>query len=236
MASAPRTEIFADPHEVALHAADWIAGLIAAQQGPFRLALTGGSTPRLLYGELSLRQIDWSKVVFYWIDERFVPPDHPDSNYRMARETLLSHIAAVPEQIHPFPSEGDPDTAAKRYEALLQSHYGSETLDLRRPFFDLVLIGLGSDGHICSLLPGSPVLEERKRWVAAVPTGRPEIRLTLTYPCVESAKQSAFLVTGSDKAEAVRQARAGDPALPGGRLKSQGDVVWLLDRAAAALL
>jgi 6-phosphogluconolactonase len=234
--NAPRTEIFADAHEVALRAADWISGLIAGHDGTFRIALSGGSTPRLLFAELSLRQIDWSKVAFYWIDERFVPPDHPDSNYRMARETLLSHIDVKPEQIHPMPTDGDPESAAKRYEALLQAHYGSRQLDLKNPLFDLVLIGLGSDGHICSLLPGSPILEEKEHWVAAVTKGRPEVRLTLTYPSVESAALTAFLVTGADKAEAVKRAHAGDEAIPGGRLKSRGDVVWLLDQGAAKLL
>ena len=234
--SAPRTEIFADPHEGALRAADWIAGLIAAHNGPFRMALSGGSTPRLLFGELSLRRIDWSKVIFYWIDERFVPPDHPDSNYRMARETLLSHIAVRPEQIRPMPTSGDPDAAAWAYEAELKKDYGADAFDLRRPLFDFVLLGLGGDGHICSLLPGSPVLEERTRWVAPVPTGRPEVRLTLTYPCVESARTTAFLVTGADKADAVKRAKSGDVSIPGGRLRPQGDVVWLLDQQAAKLL
>lgn len=221
---------------MAWRAADWIAGLITAQDGPFRIALSGGSTPRLLFGELSLRMIDWSKVEFYWIDERFVPPDHPDSNYRMAKETLLCHIPANPEDIHPMPTDGDPDGAARRYETLLRTAYGAETLDPARPLFDFVLIGLGSDGHICSLLPGSPVLEEKERWVAPVPTGRPEVRLTLTYPCVQSSRTTAFLVSGRSKATAVKRVREGDVSLPGGRLKPEGEVVWLLDRDAARLL
>ena len=232
--SDPR--VFADAQSLAVHAADWIAGLIAAHNGTFRIALSGGSTPRLLFGELSTRSIDWSKVQFYWIDERFVPPDHPDSNLRMARETLLTRIKVAPNQIHPMPTDGDPDAAAHRYEAELKKDYGAEALDLRRPLFDFVLLGLGGDGHICSLLPGSPVLEERKRWVAAVPTGRPEVRLTLTYPCVESSRMTAFLVAGADKAEAVARVRAGDSALPGGRLRPQGELVWLLDNAAARLV
>jgi 6-phosphogluconolactonase len=221
---------------MAWRAADWIAGLIAAKDVPFRLALAGGSTPRLLYGELSLRMIDWSKVEFYWIDERFVPADHPDSNYRMASETLLRHIPADSEDIHPMPTDGDPDDAARRYEALLRTTYGAEALDPARPLFDFVLLGLGGDGHICSLLPGSPVLEEKERWVAPVAKGRPEVRLTLTYPCVQSSRVTAFLVTGRDKAEAVKRVRNGDTSLPGGRLKPDGEVVWLLDQDAARLL
>lgn len=228
-----RTEIFADPQDLALHAADWIAGLIAAHTGTCRVALTGGSSPRLLYGELSLREIDWSKVEFYWIDERMVPHDHPDSNYRMARETLLSHIRVRPDQVHPMMTDRLPEDAAHAYENELKRAYGADTLDPARPLFDFVLLGLGSDGHICSLLPGQPVLEERTRWVAPVPHGRPEVRLTLTYPAVQSSSMTAFLVTGHDKADAVARAHTGDPSLPGGRLKPEGELVWLLDRDAA---
>lgn len=234
--NTPRTEIFADAQSLAVHGADWIASLIAAHTGPFRMALSGGSTPRLLFGELSSRSVDWAKVHFYWIDERFVPPDHPDSNLRMARETLLSRIDIAPDHIHPMPTDGDPDAAARRYEAELKADYGAEALDLRRPLFDFVLLGLGGDGHICSLFPGSPVLDERQRWVAPVPTGRPEVRLTLTYPCVESSRVTAFLVAGADKADAVSRVRAGDVSLPGGRLRPQGELVWLLDSQAAKLL
>lgn len=234
--SGAKTSIFATPQDLAIHAADLIEGEIAAAAGGFRIALSGGSTPKLLFALLAKRPIDWSKVQFFWIDERFVPWDHPDSNYHMTRQTLLDHIAVKPEQIHPMPVDGDPADAAQRYEALLQSQYGAGLLDPARPLFDLVLIGLGSDGHICSLLPGQPVLEEKTRWVAEVPEGRPEVRITLTYPCVESARRTAFLVAGQDKAEAVARVQRGDRSLPGGRLKPVGEVVWLLDQAAAALL
>ena len=235
-----RVEILPDPASLSTFAAGWIAKLIAANQGRrFRVALTGGSTPRVMYRELAARfrnTIEWKDVEFYWIDERFVPQDDPDSNYRMARETLLSNIPVLPQNIHPIPTNGEPDAAARAYEATLKKAYGAEQLDPAQPLFDLVLLGLGSDGHICSLLPGSPVLEERQRWVAAVPTGRPEVRITLTYPCVQSSRVTAFLVAGAEKADAVRGARAGDPSLPGGRLQPQGDLIWLLDRAAANLL
>ncbi len=237
-AGKPTTEIFIDAAQLAAHTAEWIAGLIAAKRGPFRIALTGGSTPRGLYCELGKRfrdAVNWSQVEFFWGDERFVPHDHPDSNYRMARETLLTHIPANEQNIHPIPGEGDPDQVARAYEATLKRVYGSETLDPARPLFDLVLLGLGSDGHICSLFPGSPALDEKQRWVVAVPTGRPETRITLTYPPVQSSRTTAFLVTGPEKAQAVRAVRAGDQRLPGARLRPQGELVWLLDRAAAGL-
>lgn len=232
---ALRTQIFDDANQLAQRGADWIARFIAAKSGPFRLALTGGSTPRALYHELGARQdIDWARVEFFWIDERFVPSDSPDSNYRMAQETLLSQISAVEKNIHPIPTTGDPDDAARSYEAALQKAYGADTLDPTRFLFDLVLLGLGGDGHICSLLPGSPVLEERSRWVAAVKHGRPEVRITLTYPSVQSSRATAFIVTGKEKAEAVRAVRTGDMTLPGARLRPEGELFWLLDRAAAA--
>ena len=235
-AGAIRTEIFVDPPQLALRTADWIAGLIGAKEGTFRIALTGGSTPRELYRQLGARYrdlLDWTHVEFFWGDERFVPPDSPSSNYRMAHETLLSQIPVPDANVYPIPTTGDPDQAARAYEATLQRAYGSQTLDLGRPLFDLVLLGLGEDGHICSLLPGSPALDERHRWVTAVAIGRPEVRITLTYPVIESSRVAAFVVSGKEKAQAVRAVRAGDESLPGGRLRPQGETVWLLDRAAA---
>ncbi|MDE2163437.1 MAG: 6-phosphogluconolactonase [Alphaproteobacteria bacterium] len=232
---APQTQIFDDANQLARHGADWIARFIAAKIGSFRLALTGGSTPRALYHELGARSdIDWARVEFFWIDERFVPPDDQDSNYHMAYESLLSRIPAPATNIHPIPTAGDPDDAARAYEDTLKKAYGAGILEPAQPLFDLVLLGLGSDGHICSLLTGSPVLEERRLWVAAVKQGRPEIRITLTYPSVQSSRATAFIVTGQEKAEAVRAVRAGDMTLPGGRLRPEGELFWLLDHAAAS--
>ena len=237
--STPRTEIFDDAGQFASRAAAWIADLIAAKDGRFRIALTGGETPRPLYRELGARfgdSVDWANVEFFWGDERFVPPESPASNYRMARETLLAQIRAPEKNIHPIPTIGDPDEAAWTYEATLKSAYGADRLDAARPLFDLVLLGLGDDGHICSLLPGSPALEERRRWTAAVTQGRPEARITLTFPSIQSSRVTAFVVVGEKKAKAVRAVRAGDSALPGARLRPEGELVWLLDRAAASLI
>ena len=237
--SAARAEIFGDAEQFASQAAAWIAGLIAAKKGRFRMALTGGETPRALYRELGARfqgSVDWRDVEVFWGDERFVPPDSPANNYRMARETLLAQVPVPEENIHPIPTCGDPDEAAWSYEATLKSAYGADRLDPARPLFDLVLLGLGEDGHICSLLPGSPALEERQRWVVPVAHGRPETRITLTYPPIQSSRVTAFLVVGEKKAEAVRAVRAGDSALPGARLQPEGELVWFLDRAAAIFI
>ena len=237
--SASRTEIFDDAEQFASRGAAWIAGQIAAKNGRFRVALTGGETPRALYRELGARfrdSVDWTSVEFFWGDERFVPPESPANNYRMARETLLVQVPVPEENIHPMPTSGDPDEAAWTYEATLKSIYGANLLDPARPLFDLVLLGLGDDGHICSLLPGSPALEERRRWSVPVTQGRPEMRITLTYAPIQSSRVTAFLVVGGKKAEAVRAVRAGDSALPGARLRPEGELVWLLDRAAARLI
>jgi 6-phosphogluconolactonase len=226
-----------DSTSLASQAAEWLAARIATKIGTFRLVLAGGSTPRGLYELLGSEpwrtRIDWARVELFWGDERFVPHDDPESNFRMARETLLSWIAIPPANIHPIPTDGDPADAAQRYEALLKGIYGGETFDPSRPLFDVVLLGLGSDGHTASLLPGEPVLEEHEKWVAAVTHGRAEPRITLTYSAIESSAAIAFLVTGQDKAQTVRAARAGDSSLPAARIRPRGEIVWFLDSADA---
>jgi 6-phosphogluconolactonase len=201
---------------------------------PFRLCLSGGSTPRAAYRLLAGREdLAWDAVEIFFGDERFVPPDHPDSNYRMARETLLAGGNVRPRALLAMPTDGTPQSCADAYGEILRQQYGASVLDPEMPLFDLVLLGLGADGHTASLLPGQPVLKEKIRWVAPVPKGRGEVRLTLTYPALESSRVTLFLVAGADKAQAVGRVRAGDAALPAGALKPSGEVVWLLDRAAA---
>lgn len=192
----------------------------------FRLVLSGGSTPRPLYTLLGEhREIPWERVEMFMGDERFVPLDHPDSNFRMVRETLLAH-GIQPKTIYPIPTDGTPQNAAERYETLLRSM--SE-----KPLFDLNLLGLGEDGHIASLLPDQPVLEVRDKLVAVVPKGRSEQRITLTFPALESSRITMFLVSGKAKAAMVKRARAGDASIPAGRLRPSGNVIWFIDRAAA---
>jgi len=234
---AGSVEIAPDPAALARMAADWLVGRMMAARGDFRLSLSGGSTPRALYALLASDEfrpsVPWDKLALFWGDERFVPPDDKESNYRMARETLLARAPMAADRIHPIPTDGTPDEAALRYESLLKQIYGADRLDPGRPLFDVILLGLGADGHTGSLLPGQPVLQERTRWVAAVAQGRPEARITLTYPAIESSGVMAFLVAGADKAPAVKAARAGDRAMPAARLRPQGEAIWFLDRAAA---
>jgi 6-phosphogluconolactonase len=231
---AGQAEILDDPEALAARAASLIAAAVTGCAAPFRLCLSGGSTPKAAYRLLARRSdLPWDCVELFFGDERFVPPDHPDSNYRMVKENLLSGGNVQPRALLAMPTDGTPEGCAEAYEEELRQQYGASILDPAVPLFDLMLLGLGADGHTASLIPGQPVLEEKKRWVVAVPQGRDEVRLTLTYPALQSSRLTVFLVAGADKAEAVSRVRAGDPALPAGRLKPQGDVVWLLDRAAA---
>jgi 6-phosphogluconolactonase len=201
------------------------------------VSLSGGSTPKALFALLAsgefIGRFPWQKVSWYWGDERFVPYDHPESNYRMAREAMLAKAPVPPGNIHPVPTDGAPEDAALRYERTLQDAYGATTLDSARPLFDVTLLGLGPDGHTASLLPGERVLEERRRWVAAVSHGRPEIRITMTYPVIESSRYVAFLVAGREKAGILQTIRAGGSRVPAARVRPVGELLWFVDRAAA---
>ena len=234
MSIAGEMEVVNDLDALSARAAELIADRIRGCTAPFRLALSGGSTPRGCYRHLAhLHQVPWDCVEIYLGDERFVPHDHAESNYRMIRELLLSGPTVNPRGMFAIPGDGDAERAAQTYEEILRQQYGSSRLLPRRPLFDLQLLGLGEDGHTASLLPDQPVLEEQVRWVAVVPDGRPEPRITLTYPALESSRLTVFLVAGAAKRAMLARARAGDPSIPAGRLKPQGDVIWLVDRAAA---
>jgi 6-phosphogluconolactonase len=226
-----------DPAALARHVAEWMTDAALSATGPFRVSLSGGSTPKALYALLASDEFrgrfPWSRVSWYWGDERFVPPDHPASNYRMAREAMLAKAPVPPHNVHPIPTDGTPEDAARRYERTLQQAYGAAALDPARPFFDVMLLGLGADGHTASLLPGDPVLDERQHWVAAVAHGRPETRITLTYPAIDSSRRVAFLVAGKEKASILRAIRAGNSGVPAARVRPQGELFWFVDRAAA---
>ncbi|HVS10306.1 MAG TPA: 6-phosphogluconolactonase [Planctomycetota bacterium] len=235
--------VLPDAEQVCREARERFAGearSAARERGTFRVALSGGSTPRRLYellAELPAGEappaVPWSKVHFFWGDERLVPPDHEASNYRMAREALLSRLELAPEQVHRVPTELEPERCAQAYEQTLLRAFEGHVR------FDLLLLGIGADGHTASLFPGSPALEERERLVAAVraPGGGPD-RVTLTLPAFETARCGFFLASGAEKAEAVRAALGGgDSPPPAGRVRlREGRLVWLLDRAAASRL
>jgi 6-phosphogluconolactonase len=233
-----RIEVLADPPALARRVAEWMTGTASAAKGRFRVALSGGSTPEALYSLLASEEFrdrfPWRQVSWFWGDERFVPYDHPESNYRMAREAMLAKVPVPPENVFPIPTDGEPEGAAWRYERTLQEAYGAPTLDPSRPFFDIVLLGMGDDGHTASLLPGDKLLEERRRWVAAVAHGRPEVRITVTYPVIESGRHVAFLVEGAAKAATLSAIRVGGSQLPAARVRPIGELIWFADRAATA--
>ena len=224
-------EVVRDAGALAARAAEIIAGRLAVARYPFRLVLSGGSTPRATYQLLACKDLDWDCCEIFFSDERFVPPEHPDSNYRMARETLMAGYNVKPRKIFAIPTDGSLQSCADRYDEALRQQYGAGTLEADVPLFHLTLLGLGEDGHTASLLPGQPVLEERERWAAPVAHGRAEPRITLTYPALNSSALILFLVSGSAKRDALAQARAG--ALPAGGLRPRGEIVWLADEAAA---
>jgi 6-phosphogluconolactonase len=224
-------EVVKDAGALAARAAQIIAGRLKVAKYPFRLVLSGGSTPRATYQLLACQDIDWDCAELFFGDERFVPPDHPDSNYRMVRETLLASSFVNPRKVLAIPTDGSLQSAADRYDETLRQQYGAGTLEVGVPLFHLTLLGLGDDGHTASLLPGQPVLKEMERWAAAVPQGRSEPRISLTYPALNSSELILFLVSGAAKRDALAQARAG--ALPAGGIKPQGEVLWLVDEAAA---
>jgi 6-phosphogluconolactonase len=231
-----RIDETADAEALARRAAEWIAGLAAESRGRFAICLSGGSTPRRLYQLLAQspfrEEMPWERLHWFWGDERCVPWDDPDSNYGMARAALLAHVPAPAANIHGIATGGTPVEAALAYERLLQSWYGAATLDPARPLFDIVLLGLGEDGHTASLIPGTQVLGERRRWAAEVVGARPEVRITLTYPVLESTRQAAFLVAGADKRAILARALEGDASLPAARLRPHGVLTWFVDAAA----
>jgi 6-phosphogluconolactonase len=232
-------EILPDPDLLARRVADWLLALATESVGDFAVALSGGSTPRRLYRVLATAPYDtafpWLRTQWFWGDERCVPPDSADSNYRMAREALLDMAPIPMGNIHPIPTRlAGPVQAAVAYEDMLQSFYGAATLDPDRPLFDVTLLGLGADGHTASLFPGSTALLERERWVVPVAGPKAEARITLTYPALESTRHAAFLVEGEQKRAILARLRRGDETLPAARLHPVGSLSIFTDTAAIA--
>jgi 6-phosphogluconolactonase len=237
MTPAPIIDVAEDAEALARRVAAFVAARAASVSGRFSLTLSGGSTPKRAYELLadSRASLDWRKVHLFWGDERFVPPDHKESNFRMAREALIDHVPIPAAQVHPIPtSSGTPEEAAASYEATLQSYYGGSTLDVERPLFDLTLLGLGEDGHIASLFPGTKALDERDAWVTSIIGVKPEPRISLTYSALESSSAIVFVVTGEKKREILARALTNDMTLPAARLETRGTLRVFADRAAMA--
>jgi 6-phosphogluconolactonase len=239
-------EIFPAPREIAEAAAKLFAaraaGAISAR-GRFIAALSGGRTPVGIYTLLAkapfASQIPWARVHLFWGDERCVPPDHPDSNYRMTREFLLDHVPIPPANVHRMPGEMDPVEAAARYEGQLREFFAPH--GDRFPVFDCILLGLGEDGHTASLFPGTRVIRESARWVLGhYVDSQKGWRITLTPPVINAARSVVFIAAGSGKAAVVKEILEGPlrpETLPAQIVRpAGGDLVWMLDREAAALL
>jgi 6-phosphogluconolactonase len=230
---------FEDAETLAHHVAKWLCDLARASDRAFAVSLAGGSTPRRLYELLATPEIasrfPWSRVHWFWGDERFVPYDHPDINYRMARDAFLSRVHVPDDNIHAIPTEGlSPEHAAAAYEATLKLFYDADALAPDRPLFDVTLLGIGEEGHTASLFPGNLALRETQRWVVAVIGAMPEPRITPTYPALDSSRDVAFVVTGGGKRDVVARAQTGDRTIPAGLVRPVGRLHWFTDRAAAA--
>jgi 6-phosphogluconolactonase len=241
----PEIIVTPTPADLARAAAECFIATVAASQqahGVARVALSGGSTPRALFKLLAsddyAGKLDWQSIDFFWGDERTVPPDHADSNYRMAYETLLSALPVPEARIHRMRGEIDPVEAAADYSLVLQQVF-ELTEPNAIPEFDLILLGLGPDGHTASLFPHTSALDVRDQFVVANPVPQLQTtRLTLTVPVLQAAAHVHVLVAGPDKAPAVQRAIEGEwnPAeTPAQYLRqARGQVTWLLDSAAAA--
>jgi len=217
----------------------------ASRQGRARIAISGGSTPKAAFQLLAdpkqpwLKRMPWDKLEIYWVDERTVPPDHPDSNYRMTREALLDHVPLEPEQVHRMEGELEPEVAAARYESLLRNNFRLEGAE--SPRFDLIALGMGDDGHTASLFPHTEAIHTLGRLVTANQVPQKDTwRITLTWPVINQGSSVFFLIGGQNKAELVREVFIGprDPErLPSQLIwPSSGILTLILDKDAAALL
>jgi 6-phosphogluconolactonase len=237
--SPPEVVVVADAAAFAEAAAKRLINRVA-QKDRAAVCLTGGSSPEALYRLVAEEpwrdQVPWDRVHWFIGDDRFVPESDPLSNMGMARRLFLNRVPAPRQNIHPIATDAhEPDDAARRYEDSLKKFYGANRLDPARPLFDLVLMGLGGDGHTASLFPHAPALDEKERWVVGVAKAgmTPFVpRVTLTFPALASTREMLFLVNGADKRAILSRVLSGDD-LPAHRAYADGDLVWLIDRAAA---
>jgi 6-phosphogluconolactonase len=237
-----------DPAALARRAAIHLVEMISESDeanGRARIAISGGSTPKAAFQLLAdpnepfRGRMPWEDIELFWVDERTVPPDHPESNYRMTREALLDHVPLHPQQIHRMEGELEPEVAAARYESDLRNTFrleGAET-----PRFDLISLGMGDDGHTASLFPHTAAIHEMGRLVTANQVPQKDTwRITLTWPVINHARSVFFLIAGADKASPVHEVFMGprDPeALPSQLIwPTSGILTLFLDKAAAALL
>jgi len=243
---ASEAKVFTDLAEMSLGVA-WditkVIGEAVSERGRFTIALSGGRTPRLLYEQLAVRfvrQIQWEAVHIFWGDERYVPGDHADSNFAMANSSLISRVSLPAENVNRIPTESEsPEKAADVYEQLLRDYFQSTGGEEDTSTFDVVLLGIGEDGHTASLFPGSPALGEEERWVLPVrspPSFSPRSRITLTLPALNRARLAFIIASGVGKREVVTSILS-DPVesrrrYPAAMISPRDKLVWYVDRDA----
>ena len=243
--SEPKLIILNDKQDLYVRAAEetaHIAGEAISTHGEFTFCLSGGSPPAGTYDLLATRfhlSVDWKEVQFFWGDERCVPPDHPESNYGMANRMILSKLGLRPDQVHRMRGEDQPAKAALAYEEELRKQFGLGAGEF--PRFDLLMLGLGDNRHTASLFPGDLAIHENQRMVVAVEVdAEPRNRLTITPPVINNSQRVMFLVAGQGKAAAVKDVLEGprDPDKFPAQIVDprDGEVIWILDKAAASLL
>jgi 6-phosphogluconolactonase len=240
----PKVDILPDKTALVQRGLDIVVDKIQqaiADHGYCTLALAGGSTPKPLYGGLAKQDLPWDKLYIFWGDERYVAPDHPDSNAGMTYEVWLDKVALPPEHIFVVPtSEGNPAASAQQYEATLTQVFGQlqGLTPGTVPQFDIILLGMGDDGHTASLFPHTPALQVQDHLVA-VGEKQGEPRITFTVPLINQGRNVIFLAAGANKQTALSQvfaAQADDFAFPARLVRPQGNLYWLLDGDAATAL
>jgi 6-phosphogluconolactonase len=246
MSTRPEVRRLSTPQELFHAAAEEVVAVAEkaiSERGRFTIALSGGSTPKNLFTLIAANastSLSWNQIFFFWGDERHVPPDNPESNYRMAKETLLSKVPVPAANIFPIPGENpDAKAAAAAYEQTVRKFFAVAASEL--PRFDLILLGMGPDGHTASLFPETEALQEKSRLVVANWVEKLNAsRITLTLPVLNAARNVLFLVSGADKATVLREVLEGSG--PGEKFPSklvrpsEGKLTWLVDRAAASEL
>lgn len=234
-------KVFPDAAALAAGAAEAFVAAVRATDGPFRVALSGGNTPRALFAALAdeaapfRARVPWDRLQLFWSDERCVPPTDKESNFKTANDALLTRVPVRREQVHRIPAElPDHEEAARIYEETLKSEFGGS------PIFDLIYLGMGPDGHTASLFPGTPAVSEKKRLVISNSIEeKKSSRVTFTLPLINAAKSVHFLVAGPDKADTARKVlnEAPSAASPASLVSpAHGNAVWFLDESAARRL
>lgn len=236
----PNSRVLDDAEATARAAADHLLDIAdSATAERIAICLSGGSTPKRLYGLLVspdyAERVPWTRIHWFFGDDRVVPWDDPLSNVRMVREAFGHGTRVAETHFHFIPSAEGAELGARAYEAKLKTFYGGDMLDPARPLFDLVLLGLGSDGHTASLFPGKPAVGEHKAWVVPVPEAGMEPyvpRISLTFPALASSRSVLFLVNGAGKRDALQRLSEGED-LPARDVTSVGALTWFIDKAAA---